>query len=412
MITMTMIHSQISTKIGFFTFRRLQSTSSQSPSLSKASFTALLSQNPTLHQLFNEPVPHHSIAEETSSEQKDNLNANSTLPVILRTKTAVFHQVARENPAKQGTPLKFKQWIEYAKSIIKFYRVGVQNTWRNYKQMKQLKKRYSVVDLQGSNTVRRQVRNCNDIVQQLDIYLSLKKIEANALRANLKPPTESVINITRRELSLVKRTEPDYWKLPIFTLVLLICGEMTPFVVYAFPHLTPRTCISSGVLQSLNSKNNSKFNEKKIKISEIYKLPRDELILTNKLYFLIPNFFTFFPMSYYQKLLSHHYSYLKVDDYYLRTPDKESQISGIWNLSKSELIRANLDRNLIDLSRTDVEELKADELKIRLLYYLGLEEGRFTYEDIQRIRNLTWEECHQIMKWRHTLAKEETFVSV
>ncbi|KAH3681780.1 hypothetical protein WICPIJ_007218 [Wickerhamomyces pijperi] len=394
------------------TLKRFQSTkptpqAKASTVLTKPAFNELLSQNQTLHQLFHSPEPHHSIVEETGNTSNDTLNATTTLPIILRSKTAVFQQTSKENPEKQGTSLKFKQWIEYAKSIIKFYRVGIQNTWRNRKLVKAIKAKYAIVDLQGPATIHRQIRNSNDVIEQLSTYLSLKKIEANALKANLKPPTESVVNITRRELSLIKRTEPDIWKLPVFTLVLLICGEMTPFVVYAFPHLTPRTCISSGVLQSLNSKNNAKFNKKEIKITDIYKLPRGELILMSKLYFLIPNFFTFFPITYYQKRLALHHSYLKVDDYYLKSVDRETQISGLWNLSKSELIRANLDRNLIDLSVTDVEELKADELKVRLFYYLGLEEGRFSYQDIQKIRNLSWDESHNIMKWRHSLANEK-----
>ncbi|KAI0160145.1 hypothetical protein GGR57DRAFT_408324 [Xylariaceae sp. FL1272] len=39
-----------------------------------------------------------------------------------------------------------------------------------------------------------------------------------------------------------ERTRHDYRRLPLFGLVVLICGEFTPLVVLAFPRITPYTC--------------------------------------------------------------------------------------------------------------------------------------------------------------------------
>jgi len=47
---------------------------------------------------------------------------------------------------------------------------------------------------------------------------------------------------SRADLILQRRTRHDIARLPVFGLVILICGEFTPLVVVAFPKLTPFTC--------------------------------------------------------------------------------------------------------------------------------------------------------------------------
>ncbi|KAI1112394.1 hypothetical protein F5Y14DRAFT_422040 [Nemania sp. NC0429] len=47
---------------------------------------------------------------------------------------------------------------------------------------------------------------------------------------------------TRAELLLRARVRHDVARLPLFGLMLLVCGEFTPLVVLLFPHLTPYTC--------------------------------------------------------------------------------------------------------------------------------------------------------------------------
>lgn len=47
---------------------------------------------------------------------------------------------------------------------------------------------------------------------------------------------------SRADVVLQRRTRHDIARLPVFGLVILICGEFTPLVVVAFPKLTPFTC--------------------------------------------------------------------------------------------------------------------------------------------------------------------------
>lgn len=48
--------------------------------------------------------------------------------------------------------------------------------------------------------------------------------------------------ITRNEFQLVMRTRHDTRRIPIFMLVFIVCGEMTPFVVLSIPNIVPWTC--------------------------------------------------------------------------------------------------------------------------------------------------------------------------
>ncbi len=54
--------------------------------------------------------------------------------------------------------------------------------------------------------------------------------------------TASTAPGTRADLLLRRRWAHDMRRLPVFGLLLLICGEFTPFVVLVFPHVVPYPC--------------------------------------------------------------------------------------------------------------------------------------------------------------------------
>ncbi|KAH9905898.1 hypothetical protein F4778DRAFT_682952 [Xylariomycetidae sp. FL2044] len=58
------------------------------------------------------------------------------------------------------------------------------------------------------------------------------------LPASVEPRTFA----TRAAVLLRRRTSHDLWRLPVFGLVVLICGEFTPVAVLLFPRLAPYTC--------------------------------------------------------------------------------------------------------------------------------------------------------------------------
>jgi hypothetical protein len=96
------------------------------------------------------------------------------------------------------------------KSFLTFYRTGLKNVWFNYKEYRKIKARLGPFPL-------------NDVV----------KYSGKGGR-----PT-----ISRKEYQLYLRTRHDIRKLIPFGLILLICGEFTPFVVLALGSaVVPSTC--------------------------------------------------------------------------------------------------------------------------------------------------------------------------
>ncbi|KAI0414232.1 hypothetical protein F5X98DRAFT_256881 [Xylaria grammica] len=58
----------------------------------------------------------------------------------------------------------------------------------------------------------------------------------------LSPILDKSANPTRASLLLRARVRHDTARLPLFGLIMLVCGEFTPFIVLLFPQLTPYTC--------------------------------------------------------------------------------------------------------------------------------------------------------------------------
>ncbi|KAI1505110.1 hypothetical protein F5X99DRAFT_431264 [Biscogniauxia marginata] len=75
-------------------------------------------------------------------------------------------------------------------------------------------------------------------------YMHFYKMGFKAVFANrrLLRQTPSSSAPTRSQVLLRHRVRHDLSRLPVFGLVVLVCGEFTPLVVLLFPQLTPYTC--------------------------------------------------------------------------------------------------------------------------------------------------------------------------
>ncbi|KAI0598370.1 hypothetical protein F4775DRAFT_555221 [Biscogniauxia sp. FL1348] len=69
----------------------------------------------------------------------------------------------------------------------------------------------------------------------------IKAVFTNRRLLSATPPSSSSAP-TRAHLLLRQRARHDLSRLPLFGLLVFICGELTPFVVLLFPQLTPYTC--------------------------------------------------------------------------------------------------------------------------------------------------------------------------
>ncbi|EPE02370.1 letm1-like protein [Ophiostoma piceae UAMH 11346] len=85
-------------------------------------------------------------------------------------------------------------------------------------------------------------------------YLAFYKTGLKYLFANtklVKQVNAAEQPLTRSDLVLKHRWTHDMRRLPLFGLLLLICGEFTPFVVMVFPHVVPYPCRIPKQVESL-----------------------------------------------------------------------------------------------------------------------------------------------------------------
>ncbi|KAI1643675.1 uncharacterized protein F4817DRAFT_247130 [Daldinia loculata] len=75
------------------------------------------------------------------------------------------------------------------------------------------------------------------------IFTNRKLLSQSPTASTPSPPIPSSISFpTRSDVLLRRRVRHDLSRLPIFGVLLIVCGELTPLVVLLFPRLTPLTC--------------------------------------------------------------------------------------------------------------------------------------------------------------------------
>lgn len=82
----------------------------------------------------------------------------------------------------------------------------------------------------------------------------LKEVSDNLDAPGHLKGSDTKVSPTRAAILLRERTRHDLSRLPVFGLVLLVCGEFTPLVVLIFPKLTPYTCRIPKQIEKLRTK--------------------------------------------------------------------------------------------------------------------------------------------------------------
>lgn len=299
------------------------------------------------------------------------VNSPGTLPLEILSKEEIYANVAKE----KGTSrlLKVNQGFSYAKELIKFYRHGVAAVWQNNKKVKELRRRkYKLtgqLDRAGADTavaLPRFASLCTSMAQTLYMnFVENKNLAENTAtdvvrtdKAPAKVMDESLFLVTRGEFQLLKRTPGDFAKIPVFAVVAAIFAEMTPVICYAFPEITPSTCVLPSILPRVwNAKAGKKLralitHESAAPLGDYamktaYNLPLDHVHLLAAVLRLKSKYIPLrmYPESVLRGRLQNYYNYLMVDNYYL------SGLNGggnLWGLNISELVVACLERNLVD----------------------------------------------------------------
>lgn len=116
---------------------------------------------------------------------------------------------------EDNTVSRFKYYFALGRAYLGFYKTGVKNVWLNHKLAKEIAQRLKIKPYAGGNATRRS---------------HLQKLSSRS-------------SLSRADFQLLERTRADVKKLPLFGLIIAICGEFTPLVVLATGKaVVPRTC--------------------------------------------------------------------------------------------------------------------------------------------------------------------------
>lgn len=349
---------------------------------SKQLLTTELASNPLLRSLWKQ----HLVSGVS-------VNAVTTLPKDIMPKDEIFKQIADENPQKLGFSLKVKQTMAYGKTLMGFYKAGVVNVWNNNKEYKKLKTLFKIDNqvADKGKSIATRVTNFKKLNHEMSQMLYMSRIENKTLNDNTSASTvvnhdkETVVVdanlflLARNQYQLINRTPKDFLKLPTFAVIFAICMECTPLLCYAFPEITPLTCILPSILPRLwNPANTEKVssltkellqNTSKDAVASLtaYNLDLELVQSLNKSLNLVSRYIpvTFYPESVLRDRLQNHYNYLMVDNYFL------SGLNGggnVWDLAYPELVIACLERNLISnlkQSVTQFDHIKDETEKLQ-----------------------------------------------
>lgn len=127
--------------------------------------------------------------------------------------------------ASAGPADKLKRYVALGRAYLSFYKTGLKNVYHNYR---------------ASLPLRRSLG--------LPVYLPISPPPAPSTSStnNKTTPFREAVksqNLSRANFQLVRRAAYDVRRMIPFTLILIVCGEMTPLAVLALGNaVTPFTC--------------------------------------------------------------------------------------------------------------------------------------------------------------------------
>lgn len=153
------------------------------------------------------------------------LNCDSSLPMTVFPKKEIFAKVMSDD--KVGSWRKpVVKWIRLGVHMMKYYRNGLQNTYRVARSTRKL------IEENKLDTK-------TPLVTQL-----CKLIEFNEIGTRLEKNV-TALPIDRKQLVMYHR-RGQVWKIPTFFLIALIFEEFTAVVCYIFPKVAPHNCLTPG----------------------------------------------------------------------------------------------------------------------------------------------------------------------
>ncbi|QLL31001.1 hypothetical protein HG536_0A08160 [Torulaspora globosa] len=153
------------------------------------------------------------------------INSDRSLPMTEFPKQKIFIEVASDNGIAAWRKGIVK-WFRLGVHMMKYYKYGLQNTYRVAKDTK-----YLIAD--------------KDLDSKTPLATQMAKlIEFNEIRARLNKAPNS-LPLTRKQFVEYYR-RGQVWKIPTFFLIALVLEELTAVICYFFPKVAPHNCLTPG----------------------------------------------------------------------------------------------------------------------------------------------------------------------
>lgn len=274
-------------------------------------------------------------------EAGDMVNSSESLPLM-------------QDLGSDSNSSRIKRLYSQAKLAVRTYKTGISNVWKNQRQVMALRRQYNF-------------KTVAELEQKVLNEGWVQKLELGNEIANGKMVPSTSSHMTRREYLLTYRTGKDFYKLPLFSVIFIICFEMTPFVLLLFPRIAPSTCTiqEAKVIRSRNQAieqwkrqrqqefmNTIEIEKQKpdslqLQTASVYKL--HEKHLAQLFTILTPGVLPtgWYTTKYIQTRLAEYVVHIKCDDLLL------SRFNGSQNLDHRELIYACQERVIDTANKTD-----------------------------------------------------------
>ncbi|KAL4783933.1 hypothetical protein BJX76DRAFT_237299 [Aspergillus varians] len=225
---------------------RLSHLNSQSPYLVLSS---LLQQTPRhrLHVRYSSEKSHKrpSTSAQPNEKRLPSTSSTSTTPLANDVNPPPSTRPAHleiPEPIDPSAPLSAKvtRWVAYGRAFLTFYKTGLKNVYHNYRASLQIRRSLGIPSYLPTSPPPK-------------FFL---KSSASGSKNNKHGETRA----SRSTFQLLHRASYDVRRMIPFTLILIICGELTPLLVLAFGNsVTPYTCripkqIAKHRVQLANSK--------------------------------------------------------------------------------------------------------------------------------------------------------------
>lgn len=190
--------------------------------------------------------------------KRDVLNSPRTLPAfdVLDTREKIRQDLIKEKDGQIGPFGSVIVYYRFMKKILEFFKIGMVNVVKTYFDLRKSVFSgnryifdYSLGDKDGKLALRK--KDKQRIIDELVVKIRNMQVEfENGVRTKEDLFNPDEIRLTRKEYQEILRNSKDFWKVPLFGLILVVFEELSIILFALFPKVLPSTCVLPGMVKN------------------------------------------------------------------------------------------------------------------------------------------------------------------